>query len=74
MRKLIIILTVIPIIVVLAGFKAEKKYTVELSLEQWKTVAEVIDNSGSSHQKVKAVQSWIIPQLNNQLDTTKTNK
>jgi hypothetical protein len=69
MRKLIIILFVL-----FSSFNTEKKYTVELTIQQWKEVVEVIDQSNASHQKVKSVQSWIIPQLNSQLDTTKNNK
>jgi hypothetical protein len=69
MRKLIIILFVL-----FSSFNTEKKYTVELTIQQWKDVVEVIDQSNANHQKVKAVQSWIIPQLNSQLDTTKNNK
>jgi hypothetical protein len=56
---------------ILLSFNEEKKYKVELSIEQWNIVLQTIEESNAAHSEVKAVQNWIIPQLQQQLDSTK---
>lgn len=69
MKKLLAVLAVI----LLFSFQTEKKYKVELSIEQWQQVINVIDESNASNLQVKAVKSWIIQPLQEQLkDSSKT--
>lgn len=71
MKKIVL---AIASLLVLLSFTESKTYRVELTIEQWQTVVEVMENSNAPHQQVKAAQQWVIPQLQNQLKDTTVKK
>jgi hypothetical protein len=51
-----------------------KKYKVELSIEEWNAIYEVVDKSTAPHTQVEAVKSILRTQLEPQLKDTTIKK
>lgn len=62
------------ILILLPSQTEQKQYTVTLTLDQWFIVQRVVDASSGNHQEVKAVQGWIFPQLQKQINDTTTKQ
>lgn len=69
MKKIFIALTLITLL----SFNTaeEKKLKVELTINEWNAVLNVIDQSNAPHLNVEAVKKIMVDQLSAQIDTTK---
>ena len=70
MKKLLVVLAMIPMGVMAQQKEKEKTYKVELTLTQWSRILQVIDDS-RDHQLVKESQALVLPQLQAKLDEEK---
>lgn len=71
MKKAIFFAIILIVSAAIFSFRSEKKMKAELTVEQWQAVLNVIDHSTAPHTDVKAVQGWLVEQLQAQIDTGK---
>lgn len=69
MKKLFIALTLLTLLSF--NTNEDKKLKVELTVNEWNAVLQVIDQSNAPHLNVEAVKKVLIDQLKAQMDTTK---
>ncbi|MES2428252.1 MAG: hypothetical protein V4560_14830 [Bacteroidota bacterium] len=50
---------------------SDKTYKVELTLQEWQLILNVVDQYNAPHLQVKQVQDLLVPLLNKQIDITK---
>lgn len=76
MKRTLITFAICLLAVITYSFIQTKKLTVSGELQQWQVVIEVIEQSNAPHGQVKAVQAFIIAQLEAQMkaDSTKVGK
>ena len=70
MKKVIAII----LIPVMFSFGEPKKFKVELTVEEWNAVYEVVDKSTAPHTQVEAVKKVIAEQINAQIKDTTIKK
>lgn len=76
MKRTLITFAICLIAVLTYSFVQPKKLTVSGSIQDWQNVLEVVEQSNAPHSQVKAIQAFIISQLNEQMkaDSTKVKK
>lgn len=72
----ILLTAAVAVAISLAAFtgQQQKNLKVELPVESWNVVLEVIDQSNAPHQQVQAVKKALLSQLQEQVQADSTNQ
>lgn len=75
-KRNIILIAAVAVAISLVAFTNQQQQSlkVELPIEAWQEVLDVIEQSNAPHQQVKAVQKALLSQLQEQLQADTTNQ